>query len=109
MGDTHKEAIRLEILKFRADTQNEFADLVSKYVEDPSLFGKRERRVHTKRARLIKDKQRIKQLFMEFKTLHEVADIYGVGKEYMIHFVKEEFGKEFYYDYARFGGRLRNG
>ncbi len=109
MSDTHKEAVRREILKFRADTQNEFAQLVNKYVEDPELFGKQERRVHTKRARLINNKQRIKQLFMEFNTIQEVADMYGVHKEYMIQFVKEEFGKEFYYDYARFGGRLRNG
>lgn len=95
------------ILDFRNEHQSDFAALVEKYTSTPGLVSEQYRRKNTVRAKLVEQQDDIKAAFISGKTSCEVAFDYHVHPEYIINFVKEVFGKEFYYKHVYYGGRVK--
>ena len=109
MSNGNEERYAQTILDFRNENQQDFAALVNKYSKGEVETTPQKRRHNTTRERLVDQQEEIKQAFLDGKTSSEVAYDYGVCREYIIVFVKDVFGKEFYYDHVFYGGKIKNG
>ncbi len=107
MGKGNEERKAQTIIDFRIDNHNDFAALVAKYTNNPGINTPQKRRKNTVRERLIKQQDEIKQSFIDGKTACEVAFDFNVGREYILTFTREVFGKEFYYEHVFYGGRVK--